>query len=108
MKGTIEKQHRILSIIKAEINQYKSVAEHVNKVGMDAYLEHGDWTLLVTLKDVISAIDFDTEYEDEKLRRHHQDEIVKADSIIKKNMNEKQLKKLIELNPDLPIKNWFW
>lgn len=96
-----------MPIIKTEINQYKSVAEHVNKVGMDAYLEHGDWTLLVTLKDVISAIDFDTEFEDERYRKYLQDEIAKADSIIKKNMNEEQLKKLIDLNPDLPIKNWF-
>ncbi len=96
-----------MTIKEPEIKQYKNVADHVAAVGMDAYLRDGDWMLMVTLRDVISEIDFTTEYEDQEYSNHIQEIIKLADSLIKKNMNKDQLAKLVDLNPDLPIKDWF-
>ncbi|MEQ8578166.1 MAG: hypothetical protein RIC57_09155 [Balneola sp.] len=95
-----------MTIKEPEIKQYKNVADHVAAVGMDAYLRDGDWMLLVTLRDVLSEIDFD-EYEDQDYKELLQQELEKADSLIIKNMNKDQLAKLVDLNPDLPIKDWF-
>ncbi|XWN36080.1 MAG: hypothetical protein ROO71_08950 [Balneola sp.] len=95
-----------MTINEPDIKQYKSVSDHVSAVGMDAYLRDGDWMLMVTLRDVISQIDFE-KYEDQEYSDQIQKAIKLADSMIKKSMNKDQLSKLIDLNPDLDIKNWF-
>lgn len=90
-----------------EINQYKSIAEHIDLVGMDAYIKHGDWMLLVSTKEIISEIDFEKNYVDKAYRKELQKVVQIADAIIKKNITKKQLNILIELNPDLPIHDWW-